>query len=257
MKPIWTKVEFGGMSEIPPAGEIDPGSCVGWLVPVEVEWVVDSFVVLGGSTKMVEGTKSLFSVVVGVWVTMWVVLVLECCSLVGVGVGVLEGTMGEGDALLVGTAEGALPEPSRPAEGEGWVELPGPLAGVAVGFGLPNKPLDELGRGPVDESGSPRESNTPPKTPPDGEAEGFEVGTLTEIFEGEPEELAEDPSVPNKPPKSPPRRPADEDGVGLAEAGGITGLLVGVVLESPPRALPTSPSTLPSRPLLVEAVGIG
>ena len=36
------------------------------LDAVAVEWVSDSVVVLGGSTRMVDGTKSLFSVVVGV-----------------------------------------------------------------------------------------------------------------------------------------------------------------------------------------------
>lgn len=66
LKPIWTMVELGGIELIPLAGEIEPGSWVGLLDAVAVEWVADSVVVLGGSSRMVDGTKSLFSVVDGV-----------------------------------------------------------------------------------------------------------------------------------------------------------------------------------------------
>lgn len=63
LNPIWIRVEFGGMLVTPLAGEMEPGSCVGWLDAVFVECVAESVVVvLGGSTRIVDGIKSLVSV---------------------------------------------------------------------------------------------------------------------------------------------------------------------------------------------------
>lgn len=92
----------------PLAGEMEPGSCVGWLDAVFVECVAESVdVVLGGSTRIDDGTKSLFSVEdLCVGVTDGVDLLLD--GVTELLSGVAEGAIGVADTLLVASGVGVF-----------------------------------------------------------------------------------------------------------------------------------------------------
>lgn len=90
MKPSWIRVDPSGASGTPPAGEMDPGSCVGATVVVSS---LDVSVSVGlGSMIMLVGTQSVgsASTVVVVVVPTVVVESSELAVLVVVGAGCTE-----------------------------------------------------------------------------------------------------------------------------------------------------------------------